>query len=133
MSTTYRKGLTGVVLSIVLGLICCCVVACGSGANGGDTTPPVISNVNVFGITQTSAQISWETDELARSSIIWATTSKLSKEANTDGHDEITISHRFEIIDLLPSTLYFYWPASADEKGNWNVSSEPSTFTTQGD
>lgn len=128
MKTVTKKSWAEMVLIVVLGLTCCCVVSCGGRTGEEDTTLPVISNVKVFDVTDTSAQISWETDEPAKSQLMWALTSNI-KEAKSIRHDELTTTHGFKIDGLLPSTLYYYWTASGDAKDNWKLS-ESSTFTT---
>lgn len=137
MKTSAIKSLVGMVMLIVLGLTCCSVVAWGSSDDEEkrikveDKTPPVISNVKLFDITETSAKVSWETDESAKGEIIWGVTDNM-KEAKWIVAKELTTTHSFKITDLLPSTLYYYWTASGDAKNNWKIS-EPSTFTTLAD
>src|SRR3989304_8381612 len=82
MKTIAKKSFAEMVLFIILVLTCCCVAACGSSNEEkkikvDDTTPPVISNVKVFDITDTSAKISWETDEPARGEVIWGITDSI--------------------------------------------------------
>lgn len=133
MKVINRKPLTEMVLSIVLGLTCCSVVAWGNSEEKRikveDTTSPVISNVKLFDITETSAKISWETDEPARGEIVWDVIDKVSKDSKYIISEEFTTTHSFKITGLLPSTLYYYWTASVDANKNWKVS-EPSTFKT---
>lgn len=128
MKTVTKKSWAEMVLIVVLGLTCCCVVSCGGRTGEEDTTPPVISNVKVFDVTDTSAQISWETDEPAKGEIIWGLTNNV-KETKPAIHEDVTTIHSFKITDLSPSTLYYYWTASVDAKGNWR-NPEPSTFKT---
>ena len=136
MKTIAKKSFAEMVLLIVLGLTFCCVAACSNSSSDEekkiaveDTTPPVISNVKVFDVTATSAQISWETDEPAQGEVIWDTKDNLTKESKVILHKEFTTTHSFKITDLSPSTLYYYWTASVDANKNWKVS-EPSTFKT---
>ena len=134
MKTITKKSFAEMVLLIVLGFTCCCVAACGSSNEEKkikieDTPLPVISNVKVSDVTSTSAKVSWETDKPAKGEIIWDLTNNITKESKSAVHEEFTTTHSFKITDLLPSTLYYYWTASVDAKGNWKVS-EPSTFKT---
>lgn len=135
MKLITRKILTETALLIALGLTCCCFLACGNDEEKRiqveDTTPPVILNVKLFDVTNTSAQVSWETDEPAKGEIIWGLTDNM-RDAKWIMREEFTTTHSFKIANLLPSTLYYYWTASVDAKNNWNVS-KPSTFTTLGD
>lgn len=128
MKTVTKKSWAEMVLIVVLGLTCCCVVSCGGRTGEEDTTPPVISNVKVFDVTDTSAQISFETDEPAKGEVIWGTTGT-AKDTAFVISEEFTTTHNLKISDLLPSTLYYYRLASGDAKNNWKLS-EPSTFTT---
>ena len=134
MKTIAKKSFAEMVLFIILVLTCCCVAACGSSNEEkkikvDDTTPPVISNVKVFDITDTSAKISWETDEPARGEVIWGITDSI-KGAMWTISEAFTTTHNFKITNLLPSTKYYYWTVSVDANINWKIP-EPSTFTTQ--
>lgn len=134
MNSITGKSLPKLILLIVFGLSCCCAVEWNSEEKKihvEDTTPPVISNVKVFDITATSAQISWETDEPAWGQIVWDITNKISKDSKTISYNgEFTTTHRFKIAGLVPSTMYYYWTASVDANNNWKIP-EPLTFTTQ--
>jgi hypothetical protein len=134
MKTIAIKSFVGMVLLAVLGLNLCCVATWADGNDEEkklkveDTTPPVTSNVKVSDVTETTAKISWETDEPAKDEIIWGLTDNI-KETKWVMHEEFTTTHSLKITDLLPSTLYYYWTASGDANNNWKISA-PSTFTT---
>jgi len=68
--------------------------------------PPEISGVEATGITETSATITWTTNELTKGTVYYGTSdADLSQEASEDGFKE---SHSQEITSLTPATTYFY-------------------------
>jgi len=97
----------------------------GGGLAPPDTTPPRISDISVFNITETSADISWETNEKSDSQAeYWSSPSKLSP-LDT----EMVISHLTHLADLTPGTTYYFRVMSSDRADNLAVSDE-YTFTT---
>jgi hypothetical protein len=87
-----------------------------------DTTAPLISNIQVFDISSSSATISWITDEPATSRV----------EYGSGLHQEnlaLVESHRVILQNLNPETLYNFIVNSIDESGNSAVSGE-NTFIT---
>jgi len=86
----------------------------------GGTQKPVITNINVGNITQTSVTITWTTDIVASSRVIYDTTSHtdISGEtapnfgyaASTPTTDETTkvTSHSVTISGLNPGTHYYF-------------------------
>ncbi|MCP5053462.1 MAG: hypothetical protein GY940_40225, partial [bacterium] len=91
-----------------------------------DTTPPVISNVSSGSITDTSATITWTTDESATSDVDYGTTTSYGSSASTAG---FTTSHSVQLSGLSPNTLYHYRVTSEDASSN-SASSGDFTFTT---
>ena len=117
----------------------------GGGAFGGggggivaspDTTPPVISNVVVSGITRSGATIEWTTSEDSTSQVKYsAGTDNLSSSDNTvSGH------HVVQLTSLLPYVTYHFRVTSQDRAGNLAESQDysfatlgqPATFTVSG-
>ncbi|MCX8173466.1 MAG: fibronectin type III domain-containing protein [Thermoplasmata archaeon] len=94
----------------------------------GDTTPPVISNVEVKNITQDSATVTWTTDEPSTSVVEYGTTTSYGQTATGAGG---VTSHTVQLSGLTASTLYHFRVKSADAAGNAAVSSD-YTFTTSG-
>ncbi|RLJ01815.1 MAG: hypothetical protein DRP11_03845, partial [Candidatus Aenigmatarchaeota archaeon] len=92
----------------------------------GDTTPPAItSGPSVSDITETSAVITWTTDELSSSVVQYGTTTAYGLSATgAEGTD-----HSVELTGLSASTTYHYRVGSADASGN-ETWSEDDTFTT---
>ena len=99
----------------------------GGGGPAADTTPPVISNVGscFAGVTETTADICWTTNELSTSQVeYWTSPSMLSPLDETR-----VIDHHVHLTGLTPGTTYNYKTMSRDAAGNLAVSDE-DTFTT---
>ncbi len=94
---------------------------------GPDTTPPIISNIQVINITETSADIIWQTNELADSRVDYGLTE--SYELGTVSSSDLVASHILHLSSLTPNTLYHFRVSSTDEADNTAVSSD-QTFTT---
>lgn len=92
----------------------------------GDTTPPVISNVQAINIALTSATITWDTDETATSYVEYGKTTAYG--ASVSGTTS-TMSHSLDLAGLIPETLYHFRVKSTDSSNNEAVSSD-YTFTT---
>jgi hypothetical protein len=98
-------------------------------ANDADTTAPVISATATGTITQTSAVITWTTDEDATSVVEYGTTTALgsTKESAT-----LTKSHSVTLDSLTSGSVYYYQVKSTDVDGNTatdNNASAKYTFT----
>ncbi len=92
-----------------------------------DTAPPVISNLRIVDITETSANISWQTDELADSKIDYGLTT--SYELGSVSDATRVLSHLIPLANLLPNTLYHIRAHSEDAAGLEAVSPD-QTFLT---
>ena len=90
-----------------------------------DTTPPVISNVQVS-VTDTTATVTWDTDEAADSRVDYGLTSGYGSSESSSG---LVTSHSLTLTGLSPDTLHHYQVTSADGSGN-SASSSDLTFTT---
>jgi peptidoglycan hydrolase-like protein with peptidoglycan-binding domain len=96
-----------------------------------DTTAPTISNAQTTNITETSATITWTTNEPASSEVYYAASSTPIFATTTTkvvGSDSIT-SHSVNLSNLTAPTIYYYVVVSKDVAGNVATSSE-QTFTT---
>ena len=96
-----------------------------------DTTPPIISNIQTTNIAETSATITWTTDELSDSKVSYALI-PISTATSTiidvlDNNN--TTSHSIALSSLTASTQYYYIVISTDEDNNVSTSGEQS-FTT---
>ena len=95
--------------------------------SGPDSTAPIISNIQAINITQTSADITWDTNELADSKVDYGLTT--SYELGTIDSAALTSSHLLSLTGLTPNTLYHFRVRSADAAANEAVSGD-NTFTT---
>lgn len=92
-----------------------------------DTTPPIISNIKVINITETSAEITWQTDEPANSVVQYGLTN--SYELGTITLANLATSHSIPLFSLTPNTLYHFRVSSSDASGN-TATSDDRTFQT---
>jgi peroxiredoxin len=81
-----------------------------------DTTAPVISGAEVSDITETSATITWQTDEPANSQVMLC-------EADggctwTEPDENLVTDHSVNLSGLKPNTAYHFTATSTDAKGN---------------
>lgn len=92
-----------------------------------DTTAPTLSAITAGGITQTSATITWTTNESADSQIAFGTTVVYGQLTALD--PALVTSHSQQLTGLTPGTTYNYQARSKDAAGNAGASSN-FTFTT---
>ena len=93
-----------------------------------DTTPPIITNVTVTNITDNSATIKWDTDEVADSFVKYGKTSGIYTES--EGDPLFVKNHTIELTGLLPGTCCYFVVNSTDQSGNSNESIEYNFNTT---
>jgi hypothetical protein len=91
-----------------------------------DTTPPVISNIGVSSITQSSAKITWKTDESTIGFLDYGQSTSYGQ--SVGGNDYIT-NHMVSLSGLKPGTKYNFKIYATDSSGN-EISSPNQTFTT---
>ena len=92
-----------------------------------DTTPPVITNIQASNITQTTAKITWTTDEPATSQVEYGKTTSYGSQTSLD--PDLVTSHTVNLSGLDLGTLYHYRVKSKDANNNLAVSGD-NTFTT---
>jgi hypothetical protein len=80
-----------------------------------DVTPPVISNIQVTGLSNETATITWTTNENSNTSVNYGTTTSLGTKSQTN--DAVT-SHSRSLSSLTPNTTYYYNVTSCDTSGN---------------
>ena len=110
-------------IGLAMGEAACLITV---STDAADTTPPVISNVTASGVTSTSANVGWSTDEQATGSVEYGTTTSYGSSAaiaNLATTQTITIS------GLAPATTYHYRVTAVDSSGNKSVGAD-GTFTT---
>jgi predicted CXXCH cytochrome family protein len=93
-----------------------------------DETPPVISGVGSYDITQGSARIVWQTDEPASSRVDYAICQTPSGSYSVTDPANIT-DHSMDLVNLEEGTEYCYQAISTDIGGNTAVSGEYSFQT----
>jgi hypothetical protein len=91
------------------------------------TIPPTISKVTASSVTDTTAVISWTTNEASDSQINFGTTAAYG--SNTALDSAMVTSHSETLSGLASGTLYHYQVQSRDSNGNLGVSGD-FTFTT---
>jgi predicted RNA-binding Zn-ribbon protein involved in translation (DUF1610 family) len=92
-----------------------------------DTSPPVISNVRVSGITDRVAVVSWETDEPADGAVEFGISANYGQRAEAAGFVKL---HELTLAGLNASTLYHFRALSKDATGNGPAASADAAFTT---
>jgi len=96
-----------------------------------DTTPPVISNVQVSSITHNSAVVTWMTDEQSTSLVQYGTSSNTwGNYPNSAGNSSMVTSHSVTLTGLSGSTTYYFRVGSTDVTGNGPASSAETAFAT---
>lgn len=93
-----------------------------------DKLSPVVSDVTIGSITQTSAIVTWTTDKLSKSQVFYGTTT-LQYASSTDLEIVSTIQHTATLSNLSPETDYFLYVKALDAQQNIGVSDE-KTFKT---
>jgi len=88
---------------------------------------PTISGVNASNLTDTSATITWTTDQLASSTVNYGTSIPPSLAAS-----DITpvLNHTINLTELTPNTLYYYEISSTNTEGRTAVSPGNNTYYT---
>ncbi|MCD6462046.1 MAG: lamin tail domain-containing protein, partial [Thermoplasmata archaeon] len=79
-----------------------------------DNSPPIISGVSTS-VTDTTATITWTTDENS-SSTVWYGTS--TPPDNGASNLYLSTSHEVPLYGLLPGTTYYFYVTSTDPSGN---------------
>ena len=99
---------------------------------GGDTTPPVISDIEATDITATSTKITWLTDEEADSKVWYATSTPLiiTNSTSVESSSDLVLNHEIGLFSLTASTTYYYIVTSADSALNTATNSTEDAFST---
>jgi hypothetical protein len=93
-----------------------------------DVTPPLVTGVTANNITNTSALISWTTNEASTSQVDYGTTTGYAL-GPTTADPGFVLTHGQLVSGLSPTTLYHYRVRSTDRFGN-SVTGSDNTFTT---
>ncbi len=92
-----------------------------------DILPPIISNVEATSITDRSATITWNTDELSTTQLEYGLTPGYGLVTTLD--TTLTLTHSVDLDSLIADTLYHFQARSIDASGNEGVSGD-FTFLT---
>ena len=93
-----------------------------------DLDPPLITNgPNAGSITSHSANISWQTNEVANSVLEYGASSNYGDKMSSD---QLVTNHSFFVNGLKASTTYHYQISSTDKLGNGPTKSADNSFTT---
>jgi len=89
---------------------------------------PTISGVSASNITDTSATITWTTDQQTDSTVNYGNTTALGSPPASSGN--LTTSHVLNLNALTPDTLYYYEVISANSEDTATVSPGNNTYYT---
>lgn len=93
-----------------------------------DTSGPIISAVSESVVTDTTAVISWATDEVSTSKVQYGIASGTYNAESTE-NTNLDISHSVKLSSLAADTTYYYHVISRDASSNTSTSTE-KMFTT---
>jgi len=100
-----------------------------AGGNPNDAVAPTISSVATGTPTTNSVTITWDTDEVSTSQIVYSTATSVPGGSPTQGVSGYSTSHSVTLTGLNASTTYYFKARSADPSSNSSDSSI-SSFTT---
>lgn len=98
-------------------------------SNEPDTQAPIITNLSVGLISSTTGTITWTTNELADSKVIFSTDNYAT--SVTVSFADLVTSHSVVLNSLTASTTYSYYVVSKDSSNNTATSSSYSFITLQ--
>jgi len=103
------------------------------GAFSTDITLPVISEVQVTNIAQTSAKITWVTNENADSKVWYGIVTPLVVTSTTPvaSSANLVLNHEINLSGLTANTVYYFKAGSIDAANNSTTSAENSFITLQ--
>ncbi len=95
-----------------------------------DTTTPTISSQGAFGISDSSAVITWATSEPATTQVNYGLTTTYGVTTTLDS--ALVTAHSVQLAGLSPQTTYNYRVRSKDAAGNERVSANGTFVTAAG-
>jgi hypothetical protein len=96
-----------------------------------DQTAPIITNVATSSVATTSATITWTTNEIASTRVVYSTGSSYASSTTLADVSPRVLSHSANISNLPACTVFNYKVVSADATGNTSTSTT-NMFTTTG-
>jgi hypothetical protein len=127
LTPRFRPSRHKVIIAILAVLLLLAVMPALASAS-----PLEISNVSSGNITETTAVITWATDEPGNSTVNYGNSTTLDL---TVSDSVFTTSHTINLSNLTPGTLYYYEVVSTNEAGNEtkvdNNGGSYYTFTTE--
>ena len=103
----------------------------GGGSPGTDSSPPIISNLRVVNILQTSATVLWDTNEPATSRVNYGLSDSYGSNEIGDGGGLVS-SHRVDLTGLTANTIYHYNVVTADSSGYTTTTADDVFQTLSG-
>ena len=96
-----------------------------------DTTPPVIYGIEVVGVTSTSAEIHWKTDDRTRATLSYGEAAPLQEEAEEypDSPASYSRGHSITLLGLEDETTYTF-VIKATNVAQLTANSDPANFQT---
>lgn len=96
----------------------------------GDFTAPVISAVAATSTASTTAQITWTTNELASSKVVFGPTTAYGTTTSITDTSPRVLSHTKTLTNLLGCSTYHYAVVSSDASSNFATSTDATFITT---
>jgi hypothetical protein len=93
-----------------------------------DTVAPVISDIRIAAVTDSSVEVHWTTNEPADGRIEYGERGTYGSFTGRDS--SLLTSHTHRITELIPKTGYHFRILSADSSGNSTVSGDYAVMTT---
>jgi len=93
-----------------------------AGGNPTDSVPPTISGVATSTPTINSVTITWSTDEISTSQVIYSTNASVPQGSPTQGVSGYSTSHSVTLTGLNASTTYYFKAKSCDASNNCSES-----------
>lgn len=115
------------VLQASIVIISLLVSSCALPLYAEDDVAPVITNVNISDVSDTSITVTWETDENSSSLINYGLKEDYGI-VRIPAADKT--EHSITLDDLEPGRTYFFRVVSADESGNQGISADYKVVTT---